>query len=170
MRQCRYHQICGLMVEDHLIYCILHFPDQGKDQQAFAEAIATHRKDHGDRFGYIYFPNIADFKEVTFSQRADFTFAKFFQMANFNSATFSAGANFRGAEFFHNTDFRNATFSARADFSYVEFHAGTLFHYATFSQEADFTLTTFSGVTASEKASQIPSETITTGRSVTVFI
>ena len=95
--------------------------------------------------------SIVNFSGAKFTERADFSEAKFTQ-ANFSRATFTQGAYFIGATFtqasfsratFTQANFFGATFT-QADFSRATFTQGAYFIGATFTQ-ADFSRATFTG-------------------------
>ena len=110
---CKYHDICGLPDDaDHESQlCVLHSQNRTKDRQAFAKALDTHRKDKGDYFQLMVFPEEVNFSGATFTKRA-----------NFSGATFQGEANFRGATFELEPDFRNTMFEQKADFAGATFN------------------------------------------------
>jgi len=93
-------------------------------------------------FRNAIFSRFVSFGGVTFSERADFTFATF-EKADFISATFSEGADFSDANF-KRASFYGATFSERADFNHAAFIEVAYFNDATF-KGADFNHATFLG-------------------------
>ena len=153
--KCQHFQICGLYAG----LCILHSQDPDKDKQAFAHALAQHRKNKGDTFQWVVFPDKVNFNQATFSEQADFDGATFSDQADFSAATFSDQASFRTAKFSEQADFSAATFSNQADFSAATFSKQAIFIGATFSEWASFSEATFSNqadfseVTFSEWAS-----------------
>jgi hypothetical protein len=116
----------------------LHSIDATKDVHAFTEALAAHRKRHGDRFIAFVFPKRADFFGTTFSERANFSNATFSKHAGFDWATFSERADFLGATFSEYANFGGATFSGGANFSGATFNKHADFHGATFSGRTFF--------------------------------
>jgi hypothetical protein len=155
--QCKYYDVCGRDIDGNPAdgLCILHSIDATKDARAFGEALAIHRKRHGDNFARFVFPTITNFGGTTFSEDANFFQATFSEDANFIRATFSKGANFRwakfrkGSNFFQATfsedaHFFQATFSKDAHFSETTFSEGAHFRWATFSEGAHFIRATFS--------------------------
>ena len=143
--ECKHHSICSLTdefdPEEHL--CILHSRQQHKDQKAFAEALAVHRKAKGDQFGYMAFPGEADFSEVTFTGAADFAGATFTELANFYAAAFTGHVSFHEATFTGHAAFMTATFTQGADFSGATFTGQPNFEEATFTGTANFLTATF---------------------------
>lgn len=90
----------------------------------------------------MVFPYGIFFHDATFSQRADFTGATFFEVAILGGATFSQRANFAGATFFEGAIFAKATFQD-ANFAGATFFGWSYFVGATFIRSAKFTDTTF---------------------------
>lgn len=159
--QCKRHEVCGR--DEHEIgvgYCILHDPDEEKDQAAFDTAFAEHRdmlrarRDQAKRkegedyrprlalqddFRGIVFPGAVSFFKVTFpDEGVSFAGATFRETADFRQATFSDTANFSGATFRDTPDFRQATFRDRANFRRATFRNTASFNEATFSNSANF--------------------------------
>jgi len=120
--QCKYYSICGRDVEGNPAdgLCILHSTDSTKGAYAFAEALATHREHHGDRFRAFVFPEEDDFFRASFGEMADFsstTFGERYKIADFSGARFSGATNFSRARFNWMADFHEAVFSGRALFA-----------------------------------------------------
>ena len=91
---------------------------------------------------FFYKKNV--FKNVTFSDKADFSWAIFSDKADFSEATFSGKAGFSEAIFSGKAYFSGATFSNMAYFSGATFSNMAYFSGATFSNMADFSWATFS--------------------------
>ncbi|RLK58400.1 pentapeptide repeat-containing protein [Actinokineospora cianjurensis] len=85
----------------------------------------------------------ADFRSVTFAERANFFGSTFTRGADFSGATFTKGANFFGSTFTRGADFSGATFTESADFSGATFTWVANFRSATFTKGADFSGATF---------------------------
>jgi len=134
MGNCRHFGICGLSDDANPKegLCILHLRGPHKDEKVFREALDAHRKERGNNFEYIVFPEKISFGQITFSDPA-----------NFFGATFGAGANFRGATFSQGADFQHATFIGGVDFSGAKFIKEAILLDVTFSEEADFMGATF---------------------------
>jgi hypothetical protein len=127
--QCKYYDICGRDAEGNPAdgLCILHSTDATKDVQAFAEALATHRKRNGDNFVGFIFPGSANFAGTKFGEGANFHGATFTEEANFVNATFTKEATFSEVEFGKGADFARVTFGESIDFHGARFSGRTFF-------------------------------------------
>ncbi|MBW1783104.1 MAG: pentapeptide repeat-containing protein [Deltaproteobacteria bacterium] len=142
-RKCKYFDVCGLYAEadEDPPLCILHSTNPKKDADRFRGALEEHRKDN---FSHIWFPETADFSNVTFNHSPNFLLATFYDDANFSGSKFPEGASFFMATFFEKADFSNAEFSKEVIFMDATFSGEVDFSFATFSNEADFFNATFS--------------------------
>ncbi|MBI3779524.1 MAG: pentapeptide repeat-containing protein [candidate division NC10 bacterium] len=135
MPSCKHYGICGLTDEadPSAGMCILHSKASGKDKQAFAEALRTHRTQGGNNFSNIVFPEEIDFSNTEFDEDA-----------NFSGAMFNGTAHFTGASFQKNASFWGATFDKEALFSQTRFGQDAIFNHVKFLGGADFS-SLFSG-------------------------
>jgi uncharacterized protein YjbI with pentapeptide repeats len=120
--ECKYHEICSLTDEfdPEEGLCILHSHQQHKDQKAFAEALAAHRKSKEGQFAYMVFPGGADFSGATITG-GDFTMPAFTEEVDFHGAIFTEAHSFTYTTFTEDADFHNVTFTNHADFSMAIF-------------------------------------------------
>ena len=103
---------------------------------------------HFDAFSYFHgvtFTQNADFSWAKFTGHADFSWAEFTGSTHFSSAIFTDSASFSGAEFTGSTHFSSAIFADSASFSWAEFTGDAHF------SGAEFTSANFSGATFEEK-------------------
>jgi hypothetical protein len=79
--QCRYFNICGLpffVRHENADYCILHYPTNNKDRNAFSFGLQSYLKTGKSDFRYVHFPqSMANFNNRTFASLPDFTGAVF---------------------------------------------------------------------------------------------
>ena len=114
---------------------------------------------HFDAFSYFHgvtFTQNADFSWAKFTGHADFSWAEFTGSTHFSSAIFTDSASFSGAEFTGSTHFSSAIFADSASFSWAEFTGDAHFSGAEFTGDAhfsgaEFTSANFSGATFEEK-------------------
>ena len=101
---------------------------------------------HFDAFSYFHgvtFTQNADFSWAKFTGHADFSWAEFTGSTHFSSAIFTDSASFSGAEFTGSTHFSSAIFADSASFSWAEFTGDAHFSGAEFTGDAHFSGATF---------------------------
>ncbi len=89
--KCKFYYMCGLYAEpdEEPPLCILHSKDPNKDKELFKTSLEKHRREKGDVFMRIFFPEVANFSGAAFSKWANFAWATFSEEANFSRTTFS---------------------------------------------------------------------------------
>ncbi len=147
MPECKHYKICRRNAEENTEegLCILHSRDPEKDEEAFEQALASHREENGDNFQHFVFPGHVDyFKGARFTESASFFCAIFNEGADFSSARFNGWADFSDVKFVKSAKFLDATFTKGAMFSHAEFTEGADFCVAKFTEQASFSSATFS--------------------------
>lgn len=163
--KCKHYDVCGLYADadEDPPLCILHSKNPDKDKQLFKTSLEKHRREKGDVFWRIFFPEVANFSRATFSEKANFFMATFSEVADFSGATFSKEANFSRAKFSKGAVFTGATFSKVASFTGAEFSEKADFTDATFSDEADFSGAKFFERAKFSKGADFSSATFSNG-------
>ena len=122
--------------------CILHDPDDNKDQALFKKTLEEKTEKENANAEY----QKVDLSGVVFPIDADFRGILFRKVVNFADARFQKGANFSGVRFAEAGFFRTK-FKGQADFGDSEFRGSVSFESATFCGVADFSGVEFMEVT-----------------------
>jgi uncharacterized protein YjbI with pentapeptide repeats len=129
-------------------YCVLHYPGEEKNKEAFLKVIKSKLDEKDYNFGGTVFPEgTANFEEFEFDDDVYFSGVTLLGEARFAKATFSGKLTaFREAQFSGSADFSGAKFSSeRITFPGTKFGGEHLFFSdAQFSGSADFSGAKFS--------------------------
>lgn len=128
-------------------YCVLHFPEKGK-QEAFNEVLRDRLTEDSWDFRMVYFPGElqlkgselsadANFNHAIFSESVDFSSSKLCGRFDFFDSKFQKGANFFDCKFIGQVNFNGAEFSEYAQFAVADF---------ALNSNASFTQTIFESV------------------------
>ena len=139
MAECRHYKICDLEADHSTELCILHSEDPEKPLDTFNEAFAKHCEANGYNFAHMFFPDVVDFSQRTYTKHVDFTNATFAKLANFNGAIFTQQAKFTNATFADGASFGGAKFKEMAFFDFATFNEGLPFHRNAVFLRATFT-------------------------------
>jgi uncharacterized protein YjbI with pentapeptide repeats len=136
--------------------CILHSPDENKDQEGFDIAFGEKLEVQEYNFRKVFFPGPINFSRHEFLLDADFSGAIFNDEVDFGRATFNGDAiffkvTFRGdakfysAIFKHWTAFTQSTFLGSAGFAWANFSGAINFDKVNFNGRTSFSGATIKG-------------------------
>ena len=153
---CKHHEICGLSADISLPpedTCILHSEYPDKPQEAFDNALESHRQNNekGRDFSFMIFPRTANFSRIIFEEiGVKFVHAKFLGPANFSFAQFKRFLTFSGAEFHGWASFEMVEFQDAVNFNATRFNTFAHFRGAKFLGGISWESARFNGETTFE--------------------